>query len=95
MAEEKEPTTQPIVSEPNNVENDSNHYIEAIREMKANTVDKEAYRKLQDFLYLEEKEGKELVFKIIGGHKPYQEINYPGNAEKNDYRQTESFQCVF
>ena len=27
--------------------------------------EEKAYRKLQDFLYLEEKEGKELVFKII------------------------------
>ena len=36
------------VSEQNNVENDSNHYIEAIKEMKANTVDKEAYLKLKE-----------------------------------------------
>lgn len=60
MAEEKEPTTQPIVSEPNNVENDSNHYIEAIREMKANTVDKEAYRKLQE-------ENKQLLNSLVNG----------------------------
>lgn len=60
MAEEKEPTTQPIVSEPNNVENDSNHYIEAIKEMKANTVDKEAYRKLQE-------ENKQLLNSLVNG----------------------------
>lgn len=60
MAEEKEPTIQPSVSEQNNVENDSNHYIEAIKEMKANTVDKEAYRKLQE-------ENKQLLNSLVNG----------------------------
>ena len=48
------------VSEQNNVENDSNHYIEAIKEMKANTVDKEAYRKLQE-------ENKQLLNSLVNG----------------------------
>lgn len=60
MTEDKDQVTQPIVSEPNNVENDSNHYIEAIREMKANTVDKEAYRKLQE-------ENKQLLNSLVNG----------------------------
>ena len=47
MAEEAVKETH-SVSEQNNVENDSNHYIEAIKEMKANTVDKEAYLKLKE-----------------------------------------------
>ena len=58
--EEKEPTTQPIVSEQKNVENDSNHYIEAIKEIKANTVDKETYRKLQE-------ENKQLLNSLVNG----------------------------
>ena len=47
MAEEAIKETN-SVSEQNNVENDSNHYIEAIKEMKANTVDNEAYLKLKE-----------------------------------------------
>lgn len=50
------------VSEQNNVENDSNHYIEAIKEMKANTVDKEAYLKLKE-------ENKQLLNSLVNGEE--------------------------
>ena len=52
----------PSVSEQNNVENDSNHYIEAIKEMKANTVDKEAYLKLKE-------ENKQLLNSLVNGEE--------------------------
>ena len=50
------------VSEQNNVENDSNHYIEAIKEMKANTVDNEAYLKLKE-------ENKQLLNSLVNGEE--------------------------
>lgn len=50
------------VSEQNNVENDSNHYIEAIKEMKANTVDKETYLKLKE-------ENKQLLNSLVNGEE--------------------------
>ena len=61
MAEEAIKET-PSVSEQNNVENDSNHYIEAIKEMKANTVDKEAYLKLKE-------ENKQLLNSLVNGEE--------------------------
>ena len=50
------------VSEQNNVENDSNHYIEAIKEMKANTVNKEDYLKLKE-------ENKQLLNSLVNGEE--------------------------
>lgn len=50
------------VSEQNNVENDSNHYIEAIKEMKANTVAKEDYLKLKE-------ENKQLLNSLVNGEE--------------------------
>lgn len=47
------------VSQQENV-NDSNDYIEAIKEMKQNSVSKEAYEKLK-------KENKQLLDSIING----------------------------
>ena len=61
MAEEAIKETH-SVSEQNNVENDSNHYIEAIKEMKANTVDKEAYLKLKE-------ENKQLLNSLVNGEE--------------------------
>ena len=61
MAEEAVKETL-SVSEQNNVENDSNHYIEAIKEMKANTVDKEAYLKLKE-------ENKQLLNSLVNGEE--------------------------
>ena len=61
MAEEAKKETN-SVSEQNNVENDSNHYIEAIKEMKANTVDKEAYLKLKE-------ENKQLLNSLVNGEE--------------------------
>ena len=61
MAEEAIKETN-SVSEQNNVENDSNHYIEAIKEMKANTVDKEAYLKLKE-------ENKQLLNSLVNGEE--------------------------
>ena len=43
-----------------NVEQDTNNYIEAIKEMKANSVSKDAYKKLQD-------ENKKLLESLIAG----------------------------
>lgn len=43
-----------------NVEQDTNNYIEAIKEIKANSVSKEAYKKLQD-------ENKKLLESLIAG----------------------------
>lgn len=50
----------PSVSEQKNVENDSNHYIEAIKEIKSNTVDKETYLKVQE-------ENKQLLNALVRG----------------------------
>ena len=52
--------TEPIVSEQENVGDNSANYIEAIKEMKANTVSKEAYVKLQQ-------ENKQLLNSLVNG----------------------------
>ena len=52
--------TEPIVSEPENVGDNSTNYIEAIKAMKANTVSKEAYVKLQQ-------ENKQLLNSLVNG----------------------------
>lgn len=54
--------TDVSASQQTNVEIDGNHYIEAIKEMKANTVDKEAYLKLQA-------ENKQLLDAYINGQE--------------------------
>ena len=54
--EEKEQSVTPQ----ENVEQDTNNYIEAIKEMKANSVSKDAYKKLQD-------ENKKLLESLIAG----------------------------
>ena len=59
MADEAVKET-PSVSEQNNVADNSSHYIEAIKEMKANTVDKEAYLKLKE-------ENKQLLNSLVNG----------------------------
>lgn len=48
------------VTQQENVEQDTNNYIEAIREMKANSVSKDAYKKLQE-------ENKKLLESLIAG----------------------------
>lgn len=54
--EEKEQS----VTAQENVEQDTNNYIEAIKEIKANSVSKDAYKKLQD-------ENKKLLESLIAG----------------------------
>ena len=54
--EEKEQS----VTTQENVEQDTNNYIEAIKEIKANSVSKDAYKKLQD-------ENKKLLESLIAG----------------------------
>ena len=54
--EEKEQS----VTQQENVEQDTNNYIEAIKEIKANSVSKDAYKKLQD-------ENKKLLESLIAG----------------------------
>ena len=61
MADEAVKET-PSVSEQNNVADNSSHYIEAIKEMKANTVDKEAYLKLKE-------ENKQLLNSLVNGEE--------------------------
>ena len=48
------------VTQQENVEQDTNNYIEAIKEIKANSVCKDAYKKLQD-------ENKKLLESLIAG----------------------------
>ena len=48
------------VTSQENVEQDTNNYINAIKEMKANSVSKDAYKKLQD-------ENKKLLESLIAG----------------------------
>lgn len=48
------------VTQQENVEQDTNNYIEAIKEIKANSVSKDAYKKLQD-------ENKKLLESLIAG----------------------------
>ena len=52
--------TEPIVSEQENVGDNTANYIEAIKEMKANSVSKEAYVKLQQ-------ENKQLLNSLVNG----------------------------
>lgn len=54
------------VSQQENVEQDTNNYIEAIKEMKANSVDKAAYDKLKE-------ENKQLLDALINGGQVTQE----------------------
>lgn len=56
MEEKKEQS----VTTQENVEQDTNNYIEAIKEMKANSVSKDAYKKLQE-------ENKKLLESLIAG----------------------------
>ena len=56
MEEKKEQS----VTQQENVEQDTNNYIEAIKEIKANSVSKDAYKKLQD-------ENKKLLESLIAG----------------------------
>lgn len=56
MEEKKEQS----VTQQENVEQDTNNYIEAIKEMKANSVSKDAYKKLQE-------ENKKLLESLIAG----------------------------
>lgn len=55
------------VSQQENVEQDTNNYIEAIKEMKANSVDKAAYDKLKE-------ENKQLLDALINGGQVTQEF---------------------
>lgn len=55
------------VSQQENVEQDTNNYIEAIKEMKANSVDKAAYHKLKE-------ENKQLLDALINGGQVTQEL---------------------
>lgn len=55
------------VSQQENVEQDTNNYISAIKEMKANSVDKAAYDKLKE-------ENKQLLDALINGGQVTQEI---------------------
>lgn len=55
------------VSQQENVEQDTNNYIEAIKEMKANSVDKAAYDKLKE-------ENKQLLDALINGGQVTQEL---------------------
>lgn len=57
MAEEK---NENVVTVQKNVEQDTNNYIEAIKEMKANSVSKDAYIKLQE-------ENKKLLESLVQG----------------------------
>ena len=59
------------VTQQENVEQDTNNYIEAIKEIKANSVSKEAYKKLQD-------ENKKLLESLIAGET----IKAPAPAEE-------------
>lgn len=56
MEEKKEQS----VTKQENVEQDTNNYIEAIKEIKANSVSKDAYKKLQE-------ENKKLLESLIAG----------------------------
>ena len=60
MEEKKEEKKEQSVTAQKNVEQDTNNYIEAIKEIKANTVSKDAYKKLQD-------ENKKLLESLIAG----------------------------
>lgn len=59
--------TNNSVSQQENVEQDTNNYIEALREMKANSVNKAAYDKLKE-------ENKQLLDALINGGQVTQEL---------------------
>ena len=61
------------VSQQENVEQDTNNYIEAIKEIKANSVSKQAYDKLRE-------ENKQLLDSLING----KEIELPKQKEPVD-----------
>ena len=65
--------TNNSVSQQENVEQDTNNYIEAIKEMKANSVSKQAYDKLKE-------ENKQLLDSLING----KEIELPKQKEPVD-----------
>lgn len=60
-------TNNNSVSQQENVEQDTNNYIEALREMKANSVNKAAYDKLKE-------ENKQLLDALINGGQVTQEL---------------------
>ena len=60
MEEKKMEEKKQSVTQQENVEQDTNNYIEAIKEIKANSVSKDAYKKLQD-------ENKKLLESLIAG----------------------------
>lgn len=78
MADEAVKET-PSVSEQNNVADNSSHYIEAIKEMKANTVDKEAYLKLKE-------ENKQLLNSLVNGEG----VDTPAVEEKESIEELRS-----
>ena len=59
--------TNNSVSQQENVEQDTNNYIEALKEMKANSVNKAAYDKLKE-------ENKQLLDALINGGQVTQEL---------------------
>ena len=65
--------TSNSVSQQENVEQDTNNYIEAIKEIKANSVSKQAYDKLRE-------ENKQLLDSLING----KEIELPKQKEPVD-----------
>ena len=65
--------TNNSVSQQENVEQDTNNYIEAIKEIKANSVSKQAYDKLRE-------ENKQLLDSLING----KEIELPKQKEPVD-----------
>ena len=60
-------TNNNSVSQQENVEQDTNNYIEALKEMKANSVNKAAYDKLKE-------ENKQLLDALINGGQVTQEL---------------------
>ena len=70
MADEK---NENVVTAQKDEEQDTNFYIEAIKEMKANTVDKQAYLKLKE-------ENKQLLNSLVTG----QNIEQPEQVEPVD-----------
>ena len=71
--------TNNSVSKQENVEQDTNNYIEAIKEIKANSVSKQAYDKLRE-------ENKQLLDSLING----KEIELPKQKEPVDIDQIRS-----
>ena len=71
--------TNNSVSQQENVEQDTNNYIEAIKEIKANSVSKQAYDKLRE-------ENKQLLDSLING----KEIELPKQKEPVDVNKIRS-----